>query len=47
MKGEEKVLKLFAADPRGNNPPLSIKKQKHNHFNKIPPYSDCPPLNFD
>lgn len=47
MKWEEKTLELFMADPRGNNPPLSDKRQKRNPFNKVPPYSSCPPLNFN
>lgn len=47
MKWEEKTLELFMADPHGDNPPLSDKRQRRNPFHKIPPYSDCPPLNFD
>lgn len=47
MRGEEKTLELFMADPCGDKLPLSEKKQKRNPFNKVPPYNDCPPLNFN
>jgi hypothetical protein len=43
MKGEQKALAAFAADPYGTHPDLSTKRKERNQFNMYTSYeSSCP-----
>ena len=44
MKGEEKVLELFQADPTGSHSPLADKRKERNPFDEQHPYSASPPI---
>jgi len=44
MKGEERALAQFQADPMGAESPLADKRAERNPFNEQHPYGVCPPI---
>ena len=44
LKGEERALEQFRADPTGARPPLSDKRTERNPFYELSPYGQCPPI---
>jgi hypothetical protein len=44
LKGEERAVEQFRADPAGNQSPLAAKRIERNPFNETSPYNSCPPI---